>query len=681
MWLLCALCGSINLSSQTDTIPWSISLDDIVVTAQFAPTDSRNAIQQIKTIKRATIEKRGATNLQQLLSQEANIRINQDLVLGSSMSLLGVDGQNVKVMIDGVPVIGRLDGNVDLSQINLNNIERVEIVEGPLSVSYGTDALAGVINLITKKSQLKKYRLNAASQLENRGENTHSVSLGSWLSPNVLIQITGGYDDFKGFGTDSTRSVLWNPKAQKYTDAQLRWNLKNSNLRYAFGYFDELATNLGDVRRPQFKPYAWDDFYQTYRTNHSLTYEGDFGKTHTQTIIGYNQFKRFKNTIRTNFEEDTQEEVNGQQDTSRFNGAMLRSTWARELSGQFNLQVGLDLRYDNVSGARINDTLSAKEGFSKIGDYAIFSTLRYQPTQRLVLEGGVRYAYNTRYAAPLTPSLNLKHDLSKNWKLRASYGKGFRSPDLKELFFNFVDVNHFIIGNPNLGAEEADNVQVGFQFSARKKNQKWTASIKGFYNNIYNKIGLFEFEEVNGELIPATGKSTGQFAYFNQEVFRTHGVNTQIGWQRGGFNFNGGLSLVGYFNSDSEQFEDVDDYSYAFEWSNELSYSFVKSDLNFSLFTRANDRLITYFPEINDDGEKVISQQITDGFTLMDFTATKLFWKKRITFSAGVKNLLDIQQINVQGDGGGFHSGGSGVAQVGTGRNFFVRTAFNFDWK
>jgi len=127
--------------SESDSIEWSIDIEDVVVTAQYAPTDSRNALQEIRTITKETIKRRGANNLEQLLSFETNIRINQDAVLGSSMSLGGIGGQNVKIMIDGVPVIGRLNGNVDLSQINLNQVERVEIVEGPLSVYYGTDAL------------------------------------------------------------------------------------------------------------------------------------------------------------------------------------------------------------------------------------------------------------------------------------------------------------------------------------------------------------------------------------------------------------------------------------------------------------------------------------------------------------------------------------------------------------
>jgi len=84
------------------------------------------------------------------MNTQLNIRIGQDNILGSSMSINGLSGQNVKVMVDGVPVIGRLEGNIDLSQINMNNVSKIEIIEGPMSTIYGTDALGGVVNIITQ---------------------------------------------------------------------------------------------------------------------------------------------------------------------------------------------------------------------------------------------------------------------------------------------------------------------------------------------------------------------------------------------------------------------------------------------------------------------------------------------------------------------------------------------------
>ncbi|MEN0005299.1 MAG: TonB-dependent receptor plug domain-containing protein, partial [Bacteroidota bacterium] len=192
--------------ADSDSTLWSIDMEDIVVTAQFIPTSKEQVVHDIRTIDRVTIERQGATNLEQLLSQDASIRIRQDAILGSSMSILGLDGQNVQIMIDGVPIIGRQGGNIDLSQINLHNIERVEIVEGPLAVQYGTNALAGVINLIRKKSQVERFRVKTFTQVEDRGENNYVLNLGAQLADDLQLTLVGGFDRFDGFSEDTLRS-------------------------------------------------------------------------------------------------------------------------------------------------------------------------------------------------------------------------------------------------------------------------------------------------------------------------------------------------------------------------------------------------------------------------------------------------------------------------------------------
>ncbi len=663
---------------ESDSIKWSIDIEDVVVTAQYAPTDSRNAVQEIKTIKKEMIQRRGANNLEQLLNMETSVRIKQDAILGSSISLGGIDGQNVKIMIDGVPVIGRRpDGNLDISQINLNQVERVEIVEGPLSVQYGTDALGGVINLITKKSQLKRFEYGLSSQVEDKGENSYSARFGSRLTDQLLLSANGGYDHFDGFGSDTTRSVLWNPKEQMYADAALRYTLPNDqNFRYAFSWFDEKVTNLGDLRRPQFKPYSWDHFYNTLRFSHSLTHKGEvLNDYYTQTTIAYNQFNRLKNTFRINFDDNSLEVVNGQQDTSQFNGAMMRSIFASKYDGKLNFQVGADLRHDQGFGQRIVDTLTGNDpGFAEMGDYAVFGTVKYLPIENLTVEPGLRVIYNTRYSAPLIPSLNIKYDLTDNWVGRGSFGKGFRSPDLKELFQDFVDVNHFIKGNPNLEAEKSNNFQLGFNYSKRKDKNRLDIKIKGFYNQIKDKIGLYEFEEEGGMKSPKLG--TGDFTSFNIDVFKTRGVNLSANYQVKNFGINVGLLAISYFNPTSETFEEVDTFSPTYEVSSELKYYFPKPNLTLSFFTRVNDKFIEFYPDVDDKGNPIASQQFVDGYTMMDFTTTKTFWKKRIGLTAGVKNLLDVQQVNQQSGGSGPHSGSSSSQLISPGRNFFVSFSY-----
>ncbi|HMR43096.1 MAG TPA: TonB-dependent receptor plug domain-containing protein, partial [Saprospiraceae bacterium] len=229
-----------------DSVTWELLLKDVVVTAQYAPTDSKNAVHPIRTIRQETIQQRGANNLEELLNQELNVRIQQDLILGSALSLQGVSGQNVKIMIDGVPVIGRMGDNVDLSQINLHQIERVELVEGPLSVQYGTNALGGVINLISKKSQLKKFETGATLQAESAGWKNWAANLGARLHPKILWQISGGQNNFEGLSADSTRAMLWNPKAQKFTETSLRFNwAQDHSLRYTLNWFEEQVDDVG----------------------------------------------------------------------------------------------------------------------------------------------------------------------------------------------------------------------------------------------------------------------------------------------------------------------------------------------------------------------------------------------------------------------------------------------------
>ena len=126
-------------------------LEEFVVTGEYEKTSTSNSVQKVRVLDQKRIQAQGAVNLKDLLSNELNVRISQDNILGAGLSLQGISGQNIKILIDGVPVVGRVNGNIDLTQLNLNNIERVEIIEGPMSVVYGTDALGGVINLISKK--------------------------------------------------------------------------------------------------------------------------------------------------------------------------------------------------------------------------------------------------------------------------------------------------------------------------------------------------------------------------------------------------------------------------------------------------------------------------------------------------------------------------------------------------
>lgn len=668
-----------------------LMLQDVVVTAQYAPTDSRQAMNVIRTIDRATIEQRGAVTLDQLLDQELNIRINQDMILGSSLSLQGVGGQNVKIMIDGVPIIGRVGDDIDLSQINLSNIERVEMVEGPMSVHYGTNALGGVINLISRKSQLHRYEVGLNTQWESAGLLNLNARLGIRPSERVLLQFSGGYNQFQGFNAiapeeeTAERTFLWNPKDQGFANAMLRYNFDGDrHIRYAFSWFDEKISNLGVVRRPQFRPYAFDDFYYTDRLDHALHYEGDFlDNLYWHVTAGFNSFRRQKNTMRLDFEEERKSLVPGQQDTTEYRALVFRPVLAsRFADSRLNFQVGLDLNYESGRGQRFADPQAGEPHYSEIGDYAAFATLRYQPLDKLHLELGARAAYNTRFDAPVAPSLHLRYDWNDHWQLRASYARGFRSPSIKELFFYFVDASHYIIGNPDLQAEVSDNFQFSLNADHEWDQRELEVSLTGFYNDIRQKIELFDFVEQAGTLVPAGALDTvtTQFAYFNQERFRVLGANLRGKYRWKNLEAGLGLAPTGRYNPLSET-EAVPVYTWAMELNGQLSYRFPDIGLQVALFFRHNDRLLRYYQALDTEGNPVTRQSVLDGFSLADLTLRKSLWKDRLQLSGGAKNLFDVTNVFLSGPGGGAHGGGSGVSPVAMGRNYFLRVAWRLTHK
>ena len=150
--LLCTSAYAQKSVLNNDSIKIKKILEEVVITGQIKEVNIDNALHDINIIGLEAIKKGGFTSLNEILKFQSNIQISNDNILGSQINIQGITGENIKILIDGKPMIGRLNGNIDLSQVNLMNVKRIEIVEGPLSVNYGSDALGGTINIITKKS-------------------------------------------------------------------------------------------------------------------------------------------------------------------------------------------------------------------------------------------------------------------------------------------------------------------------------------------------------------------------------------------------------------------------------------------------------------------------------------------------------------------------------------------------
>lgn len=640
-------------------------LNEVVITGQITPTTIDESVHQVRVITAEKIQAQGAVNLKDVLQNETNIRISQDNILGSSMSIQGISGQNVKILIDGVPVIGRLGGNIDLSQINLQNIERIEIIEGPLSVNYGTDALAGTINLITKKTQKNKHELSFSEYYESVGQHNFSLQYGFQKKKNK-ISLLVGRNDFDGWSSsdnlfnfsteitaDSSRFQDWKPKKQHFAELQFKHQFKKLQLVYNGSYFTETITNRGKPRKPLYET-AFDDFYRTNRIDNSILVNGQLTpKKRLDLVASYKYYERNKNTYYKDLNTLTQELTGSiDQDTSVFTLLMSRATISQNIdTNKLNYQIGYDVSLETNAGKRIENQLQ------EMGDYALFSMVEYRPITQLVLKPGIRYGYNTAYKAPIIPSLHIQYKLKKH-TFRASYARGFRSPSLKELYFNFVDVNHNIVGNQHLQAETSSNFQASVTYVPI---QKWTIKTNVFYNKIQNMITLLQ-------------EQGSSFSYFNIENFQTKGLRIDLERKAKRLTFSLGGAYMGRYNLFYKE-ENLSKFNYTPEVRSSISYRF-QNNLQFNIFYKYTGKVKAFY---RDETTEEIRQGEIQGYQMMDITCSKSFWKKRIMCTIGAKNLLNVQTIYSTGASASAHSSNSGSLPMSWGRSVFIALKINLN--
>ncbi len=642
---------TIQLASQDNVLPTT------VVTGSFLPTAVEQSVFNVKVIDKVKIESLGANNLQALLTNELNIRQQQDQFLGSSMSMQGVDGENVKILIDGVPVIGRFNGGIDLSQINLNNIEKIEIVQGPASVNYGTNALGGVINLITKSSQASLIEGSVNTYYESVGTYNADALVGINIKKHFL-QLSGGKYYFNGFGDRGHRSYDWDPKDQSFGEIQYAYRIKDLRLRFRGAYYHDKITDRGEPLTTT--NVAQDRYYRTNRTSTSLFLTGYIKNKHYIDITAsYSNFRRRKNTMlkdMSTLEEWLNSDVTSH-DTTVFNSFLFRGSYtSNRPNKKVNYLAGYDINLEQNNGERI------ESGEKSIYDFAGFVNLDYAPAKWAHFKAGLRYAYNTQFGAPVTPSINALFNITPTVQIRASYARGFRAPSLKELYLDFVDINHNITGNGSLEAERSNNYHLNLSYSPKLKDV--TLSIKPgvFYNQIFDQIANI--------LVDA---STQAFTYENVDQFESLGgqLEAELGWKN--FSWSIGTSVTGVR---SDQF-DAPTVSNEFLLSPELRANFTQQipawKMSWSIFYKYTGRTLNYYQDQTDGSVK---QGELGSFHTLDVSVSKQLFKEKLTLSLYGKNLAGVTNV-INTGGNAIHSTG-GDQLVAWGRSIAVALRFNF---
>lgn len=151
----------------------TIDLEQTVISGQYNRQSVKKSIYEVRVIDREMIERQAGNTLADILNQTLNMNIIPNSSSGkSSVQMFGLDGQYFKILVDNIPLVNDegLGNNTDLTQINLDDIQQIEIVEGAMGVEYGANSIAGVINIITKKGGKSKFDISASLQEETIGD-------------------------------------------------------------------------------------------------------------------------------------------------------------------------------------------------------------------------------------------------------------------------------------------------------------------------------------------------------------------------------------------------------------------------------------------------------------------------------------------------------------------------------
>jgi len=635
-------------------------LDEMVVTGQFEENSLSKSVYKVKLIDAKQIKQQGAFNLQQVLSKELNIRIFQDPLLGSNLQLQGVGGNNIKILVDGVPIIGREAGNIDLSQINLNNVERIEMVEGPMSVNFGSDALGGVINIISKKNLIKGQTHALNTYYESIGQYNLDLNSNFGLKNNKSIQVYAGRNFFEGYAVNpEDRLKLWKPRTQYNTGFNFTKKFKEGSLKLNNFVFYEKLSNRGLAEVDWTKASAQDQYYFTKRLSSTLLYERSLqNNSNLNMVIGMNYYARTMETYLKDLVSLQETLIPSQetQQTSELNNLMSRGTYAKKYKKHLGFQLGYECNLDWAYGSKFNGT-------QFLGEYSVFGSIEYHVNEKLVFRPGMRTGINTQFGMPLIPSLHMKYDFSDAVSLRANIAKGYRAPGMKELYLQFADINHNIQGNLNLKPEQSLNAQV--LLSIQKNESKNTIKLEPsvFINHIENMIGLAKSGNANNV----------SFMYINLNQFDNMGFNLNTDFTSSDFKIGLGYAYIGNRSIFNQQ------NNAAYYFNNEIklqsSYLFKKPGISLNLYAKYNGKFQTYIYQA-DKAESSIG--FVDPFTIIDITASKTFFKDKLSLTCGFKNLLNYTNVNANMQNGP-HQSGSNSAMMGMGRSVFCNLKYTFD--
>ena len=622
-------------SQQSDT---TIVLEDVVVTATRSEISLEDSPVPTEVITKEEIQKMNLITMQDLLQQKGFFVAP---LKSGGFQLRGLSSEYVLVMIDGVPIAGRESGALDVSNINLDNVERVEVVKGSMSSLWGNHAIGGVINIITKKSGKQSIVLNT-----QYGTNNTSM-LG--------MSATLGKDKFKNiFKVNQMNSDGFDIDPNTYGNNVLPFNLLNVSNRIVWddgiNQFSATATYFGKLSEGQTitetntqgQLVPVDEENDAENQIFDFSYKRTFGKYVSEIKVSNSYFR---NSNKSTFEYFGQQvEQLDESNQNIFQPEMINTyNWNSKNSTTF----GFGYRGHTYNTQRYGGDRDLNSSFGYVQHYLNLNKLN-------IVAGG-RYDNYSDFGNNFSPKVSATYDLGK-FKLNSSVGYGFRVPDFRTLYINYggFTSGYYVLGAYNIEEQinfySQQNLIAFLSYDLGDITQlRPETSISYDFGVSYklnerSKIGVNLFQTNTTDLIESVlaGMFVNQtllFGYTNISEATFRGVELEGLYQKGNFRFDGSYQYLETQanKSDGTEFflgerpKHLINFSTTYTTKSKISFN-LNGVIKSKYFFRDVDRSGT-----QDDNEFVPSHSLINGIV------SKQFDKFNIGF--GTNNIFNFTNV------------------------------------
>lgn len=542
---------------RTDTI------QEVVVTGTGTQRLLKNVPVQTEVISRKMLDSYGGKSIEEILSGLTASFAFAEGDMGSQMQLGGLANNYILILIDGKRIHGDVGGENDLGLIDPQNIERIEIVKGAQSALYGSDAMAGVINIITKKHTEKGIFADNSTRYgmhnDLRQHNTFAFNVGKVGSQtNFQMQRNDGWQNTaKEYAEGMVLTDSKTKTVNKFRNWQLAERLTYQPIQNLELYADG-SYYIKHICRPQNGTHPSCDVY-TYDLRYNNASASVGGKYYLEDKAkgtkrnyltldaDWNKHAYYYDyTARTYENVLLKGEKYGPLDGTWFSVPMypgqskLQSDQKRvmaQLKGVFYLpcentiNAGMEYRYDYLNAPDRTETGTADDWTS-----ALYVQDEFDKLSWLNVTAGIRLVENRNFGVRLTPKVSAMFSAG-DFRFRLGWSQGFKTPTVKELHYRYLHVmgssTFFNIGNTKLNPQTSNY----YSANAEYRGRKFTASVTGYLNKLVNMIALVNVPvgEIPAGITTAylgDGSTNVQARmYKNMDDARTYGIDVTLSYQ------------------------------------------------------------------------------------------------------------------------------------------------------